>query len=216
MFGFCSDCDSFKKTDLKLQQSVSDLVLSGVVAAETGTKNLFSFSAISKDASSIDQQFTKFKNFVSEASEPFKSELSFVLFPIFVHLYLELVSNGQKSLAQKFHGRHRGMFQSSDQFRVVVDMLPNISSASDVPSHPQIKEFKVLVFEASSLEVALCSLLGAYFVFNIKYPKEASYTLEFLQRHIVLLKVSSEEKTRRRDVLAFLYGPDQLFSSREH
>ncbi|KAG0409761.1 hypothetical protein HPB47_013116 [Ixodes persulcatus] len=136
------DCDSFKKTDLKLQQSVSDLVLSGVVAAETGTKNLFSFSAISKDASSIDQQFTKLKNFVSEASEPFKSELSFVLFPIFVHLYLELVSNGQKSLAQKFHGRHRGMFQSSDQFRVVVDVLPNISSASDVPSHPQIKEFK--------------------------------------------------------------------------
>ncbi|CAN7937908.1 unnamed protein product [Ixodes hexagonus] len=136
------DCDSFKKTDLKLQQSVSDLVLNGVVATETGTKNLFSFSAISKDASSVDQQFTKLKNFVSEASEPFKSELTFVLFPIFVHLYLELITNGQKSSAQKFHGRHRGMFQSSDQFRVVVDMLPNISSASDVPSHPQIKEFK--------------------------------------------------------------------------
>ncbi|EEC09179.1 conserved hypothetical protein [Ixodes scapularis] len=93
------DCDSFKKTDLKLQQSVSDLVLSGVVAAETGTKNLFSFSAISKDASSIDQQFTKFKNFVSEASEPFQSRSSALSwFPIFVHLYLELVSNGQKSL----------------------------------------------------------------------------------------------------------------------
>ncbi|KAM7309429.1 uncharacterized protein ISCGN_013060 [Ixodes scapularis] len=29
-------------------------------------------------------------------------------------------------------------------------------------------------------------------------------------------KVSSEENIRRRDVLAFPYGPDQLFSSREH
>ncbi|KAM7281911.1 hypothetical protein ISCGN_002070 [Ixodes scapularis] len=33
---------------------------------------------------------------------------------------------------------------------------------------------------------------------------------------IAITIVSSEENIRRRDVLAFPYGPDQLFSSREH
>ncbi|KAL3200639.1 hypothetical protein MRX96_012920 [Rhipicephalus microplus] len=136
------DCDSFKKSDVKLQQSVADFALNGTVASETGAKNVLSYSPVNKDAQAVEQQFSKLKNFIADACEPFKSELTFMLFPMFVHLYLELISNGQKSSAQKFHSRHRSTFQSSDQYRMITDMLPSITSASDVPSHPHVKEFR--------------------------------------------------------------------------
>lgn len=136
------DCDSFKKADVKLQQSVADYALNGTVASETGAKNVLSYSPVNKDAQAVEQQFSKLKNFIADACEPFKSELTFMLFPVFVHLYLELISNGQKSSAQKFHNRHRSTFQSSDQYRLIMDMLPSITSASDVPSHPHVKEFR--------------------------------------------------------------------------
>lgn len=136
------DCDSSKKADVRLQQSVADFALNGTVASETGAKNVLSYSPVNKDAQAVEQQFSKLKNFIADACEPFKSELTFVLFPMFVHLYLELVSNGQKSSAQKFHSRHRSTFQSSEQYRTITDILPSITSASDVPSHPHVKEFR--------------------------------------------------------------------------
>ncbi|XP_075545493.1 TAF5-like RNA polymerase II p300/CBP-associated factor-associated factor 65 kDa subunit 5L isoform X2 [Dermacentor variabilis] len=136
------DCDSFKKADVKLQQSVADFALNGTVASETGAKNVLSYSPVNKDAQAVEQQFSKLKNFIADACEPFKSELTFILFPVFVHLYLELITNGQKSSAQKFHSRHRTTFLSSDQYRMITDMLPSITSASDVPSHPHVKEFR--------------------------------------------------------------------------
>ncbi|KAK8760698.1 hypothetical protein V5799_028034 [Amblyomma americanum] len=136
------DCDSFKKSDMKVHQSVSDFALNGTVASETGSKNVISYSPVNKDAQVVEQQFTKLKSFIADACEPFKSELTFILFPVFVHLYLDLIANGQKSSAQKFHNRHRGTFQSSDQYRMITDMLPSITSASDVPSHPHVKEFR--------------------------------------------------------------------------
>lgn len=136
------DCDSFKKADLKLQQSVNDFVLNGTVASETGSKNVISYSPVNKDAQAVEQQFSRLKSFVADACEPFKSELTYILFPVFVHLYLELICNGHKASAQKFHNRHRSTFQSSDQYRTITDMLPSITSASDVPSYPHVKEFR--------------------------------------------------------------------------
>ncbi|XP_064480248.1 TAF5-like RNA polymerase II p300/CBP-associated factor-associated factor 65 kDa subunit 5L [Ornithodoros turicata] len=136
------DSDSFKKSDLRLQQSLHDLALNTTIASETGTRNLVRYGCISKDATAIDHQFSSLKTFIADASEPFKSQLTFILFPAFVHLYLELINGGHKGSAQKFHARYRHMFQPQEQYRSVVDALPNVTSPSDVPAHPQVKEFR--------------------------------------------------------------------------
>lgn len=40
--------------------------------------------------------FFRFKHFISDSVEPFRNELVDFLYPMFVHIYLELVGNGQK------------------------------------------------------------------------------------------------------------------------
>lgn len=50
--------------------------------------------------------FTRLKSWMMEASEPCRSELSQVLFPLFVHLYLELVAATGRQAANKFFKKH--------------------------------------------------------------------------------------------------------------
>ena len=48
----------------------------------------------------------RLKAWMMEASEPCRSELSQVLFPLFVHLYLELVTATGRTTANRFFKRH--------------------------------------------------------------------------------------------------------------
>lgn len=137
-----SDSDVFKKTDFKLHQPIEEMTIQGMVCAETGVRNAISFSSISGDATAIDQQYNRLKVFVTEASEPFKCELTYVLFPMFVHLYLELISNGQKTAAQKFHSRHSGSFATVQNYKSVVSTLSSIQTMQDLSTYPNVKDFR--------------------------------------------------------------------------
>ncbi len=48
-----------------------------------------------------------FQFWISESPDAFKPELAQLLYPMFTHLYLELVCAGQRQMAQKFHKRHQ-------------------------------------------------------------------------------------------------------------
>ncbi len=43
----------------------------------------------------------RIKTFITEAVEPYRGELKDLLYPLFVHVYLELLCNGQKTPGQK-------------------------------------------------------------------------------------------------------------------
>ena len=58
----------------------------------------------------IEQQYNKFKIWISESLDSFKPELAQLLYPMFTHLYLDLVLAGHKLIAQKFHRRHQVIF----------------------------------------------------------------------------------------------------------
>ncbi|MCL4122259.1 UNVERIFIED_CONTAM: hypothetical protein GTU68_031399, partial [Idotea baltica] len=64
--------------------------------------NSFTFSTTSSQYNFIDQQYIRLKSWMTEASEPCRSELSQVLFPLFVHLYLELLTGAGKQAAKFF------------------------------------------------------------------------------------------------------------------
>lgn len=134
--------ETFKKNDLKLNQTMQEMALCRLVRNEASIGNAFSFSSISGDATAIDQHFTKLKTFISNAVEPYKTELSHVLFPMFVHLYLELVYNGQKTPAQKFHNRHHGMFVETSKYKTTVDTLKEVVDLQDILDNPDIKAFR--------------------------------------------------------------------------
>ena len=55
----------------------------------------------------IEQQYARFKLWISESLDFYKMELVQLLYPIFTHLYLDLVLAGHKLIAQKFHKRHQ-------------------------------------------------------------------------------------------------------------
>ena len=55
----------------------------------------------------IEAQYARFKLWISESPDFYKPELAQLLYPIFTHLYLDLVLAGHKLIAQKFHKRHQ-------------------------------------------------------------------------------------------------------------
>ena len=55
----------------------------------------------------VEQQYARFKLWISESPDFYKPELAQLLYPIFTHLYLDLVLAGHKLIAQKFHKRHQ-------------------------------------------------------------------------------------------------------------
>ena len=55
----------------------------------------------------VEQQYARFKLWISESPDFYKPELAQLLYPIFTHLYLDLVLSGHKVIAQKFHKRHQ-------------------------------------------------------------------------------------------------------------
>lgn len=137
-----TDGELYKKSELQLHQTLEDMSVNGALQIAGSSTNVISFSSISGDATAIDQQFSRLKTFISEASEPFKSELTHLLFPMFVQLYLELISNGQKAAAQKFHSRHTSLFLESEDYTSVVESLSRILTLSDIDEQPEIKKFR--------------------------------------------------------------------------
>ena len=44
---------------------------------------------------------SRLKAFIQEAIEPYVTELEPLLFPLFVHVYMEMVSNGHKAAGEQ-------------------------------------------------------------------------------------------------------------------
>ena len=55
----------------------------------------------------IEQQCARFKLWILESADFYKPGLAQLLYPIFTHLYLDLLLAGHKLIAQKFHQRYQ-------------------------------------------------------------------------------------------------------------
>lgn len=62
----------------------------------------------------------RLKSWMTEASEPCRSELSQVLFPLFVHLYLELLTGAGKQAARIFFSRHHQVTMVNYLFLIII------------------------------------------------------------------------------------------------
>ncbi|GAB6019420.1 TAF5-like RNA polymerase II, p300 CBP-associated factor (PCAF)-associated factor [Chamberlinius hualienensis] len=137
-----ADTETYKKNEVKLQQNLQDMALQSAANNEASVRNVIEFSSVNRDVTVIDQQFTRLKVFISEGLEPYKSELTYILFPVFVHLYLEMIVNGQKTPAIKFCSRHQGLFLDVPQYKEIIEDLNKVVTAQDLPKYLNIKAFR--------------------------------------------------------------------------
>uniref|UniRef100_T1J6X2 TFIID subunit TAF5 NTD2 domain-containing protein n=1 Tax=Strigamia maritima TaxID=126957 RepID=T1J6X2_STRMM len=127
---------------MKLAESLQEMATRGLINNDCSKRNVINYSLISNDSTVIDQQFVKLKTFISDAAEPYKSELTYILYPMFVHLYLDLIHNSQKNIAQKFYQRHNSLFLPIPNYSEIIETLKKISSFNDLNQHVKMKDFR--------------------------------------------------------------------------
>uniref|UniRef100_A0A1B6DPN1 TFIID subunit TAF5 NTD2 domain-containing protein n=1 Tax=Clastoptera arizonana TaxID=38151 RepID=A0A1B6DPN1_9HEMI len=92
---------NLKETEesLKREANLSDIV---ATEAESEVSNVLSAYKSEGDPNVYEEAYTDLKKFVEGALDIYKHELGMILYPVFVHMYLELVYNGHEEKAIKF------------------------------------------------------------------------------------------------------------------
>ena len=127
--------DNFKRraTSFKTTYSLREMALRQVVENETSSNDCFQFTSEgSSDPRLVEQQYTRFKMLITESPDYYKPELAQLLYPIFTHLYLELINSGKKADAQKFHKKHQSTFLGNVEFAQFIRRLSPITSIEDM------------------------------------------------------------------------------------
>ncbi|KAK4320841.1 hypothetical protein Pmani_008327 [Petrolisthes manimaculis] len=129
------------------------------------TPNSFTFSTTSTHHSHIDHQYVRLKSWMMEASEPCRSELSQVLFPLFIHLYLELVAGTGRQAAKKFFVKHYQVFLVNRDYENILSQVLNAATVNsgDMTSSPVIQNLK-----SGKYMVRLSELTLNYFLRYLK------------------------------------------------
>lgn len=136
-----SEGDAFKRSDLKLHQTLQEMALQGVVNSQASAQNVVALSSSEVSDFELVNQYEMLKGFISEASEPYRSQLSYFLCPMFVELYIELISSGHFAPAKKLYSNYHGLFVDIEGYSGLVKKLPTFS-AQDMYTHADITEFQ--------------------------------------------------------------------------
>uniref|UniRef100_A0A6A7FVJ6 TAF5-like RNA polymerase II p300/CBP-associated factor-associated factor 65 kDa subunit 5L n=2 Tax=Hirondellea gigas TaxID=1518452 RepID=A0A6A7FVJ6_9CRUS len=98
---------------------------------DSHSPNSYGFSATSANLLHVEHQFARLKSWMMEASEPCRSELSQLLFPLFVHIYLELGASNGKHAANAFFNRNYQVFRVNRDYEQTLRQLITTSATGD-------------------------------------------------------------------------------------
>ena len=140
---------SRRKLDTKRSRcvSIAEMTSRSVVTSAASTNNIIVFSTTNIDYTQTEQQYTAFKFWISESEDHFKPELAQLLYPLFTHLYITLLTScpsqpGTPSPATKFHARHRATFLGNPEFKQFIHQLGEVSSAAELEQNQSIVSFR--------------------------------------------------------------------------
>ena len=94
------------------EQKLEDMAFKSSVGNERGLQNVLSFGVNTSDPSIYEEQYANLKSFVTGANQAYRIELTKLLFPLFVNIYLELVSKNHLLLAQGFFTKYSTDFSA--------------------------------------------------------------------------------------------------------
>ena len=127
--------DTFKRLNVppSTTQSVHQMALRQVLENESSSNDCIQFSTCGiTESRVVELQYSKFKVWISESPDHYKPELAQLLYPMFTHLYLELVTSGKKTDAQKFYKKHQTTFMGNVEFAQFIRLLSPISTPEDL------------------------------------------------------------------------------------
>lgn len=125
-----------------LVQSKAQLAVRELLRSEAGSTATVALSSPPNvDPLVIEQQYAKFKMWISESHDSYKPELAQLLYPMFTHLYLDLVLAGHKNIAQKFHKRHQSTFLGNPNFASFIRVLCNVQTLEDIQRDVSVTAF---------------------------------------------------------------------------
>lgn len=183
-------------------QSLENMALKGSTSGETSTDNTLSYSSVSGDATVCELQFNRLRYFLQDSDCLQGTNLLNLLFPIFVHMYLELLTNGHKSSAHKFINRHSSMFRTDSKQLELIDQLSKLGSHADITQARDIVDFKDLKYEVTVSQHAFEQI-------NKHLKKEDNMiTMQIFNQHIKL-QVKGETSSQ------LLLGNDQPDSKKQ-
>ena len=138
-----------------------------------------------------EQQYAKFKLWISESPDFYKPELAQLLYPIFTHFYLDLVLAGHKLIAQKFHKRHQSTFLVNPNFASFIRVLNNIVNPEDI----QQDNGSVQTFLNTKYSVTLSNRTFHYLMRYLQQQQSMG------QPHILLHVLHAKVDVRLQDAL---------------
>ncbi|KAK0168324.1 hypothetical protein PV327_002141 [Microctonus hyperodae] len=195
------DVDVCRKSDRFKCISSTEMALNDI--SETGTSNLnsFVFSSITNDVAAADQAYQKMKMWISSLNnEDIKLELRGLLYPIFCHLYLEMLHAGNPQAAIQFLKAHQSEFPS-DSERDFLEELSSVFSIQDIELRPLVNAFRTRKYKVDISDEAHIALQ--------KYLAKQGHIIimQIINIHITIIKKiedpveeGDDEKISRTDI----------------
>jgi len=126
----------------KLQVSLEEHALNSVIERECSLRNAISYNPDSLDYQTAETQYSNFKVWISNSPDHYKPELAQLLYPLFSHIYIRLLSlTAAPTAAHRFHARHLSTFQVNPEFKQFIQQLGEISSIDEIQHCPSISNF---------------------------------------------------------------------------
>ncbi|XP_045073848.1 TAF5-like RNA polymerase II p300/CBP-associated factor-associated factor 65 kDa subunit 5L [Coregonus clupeaformis] len=125
----------------KLSQSAEEMAANLTVQTESGCANIVSAAPCQADPQQYETQFSRLRNFLSEAALPWGQEVSCVLYPLFVYLHLDMVRCSLKGAVDGFYSRFHSLFLGDAEQRSTVEQLRHVLTQQDVTANPKLLAF---------------------------------------------------------------------------
>ncbi|XP_076178618.1 will decrease acetylation [Ptiloglossa arizonensis] len=145
-----------KNTQLTCR-TTDEMTLNATAASATSQDNSIIFSAISIDVAAADQAYQRLKMWVNIAlNDKLKMELKGLLYPVFCHLYLEMLHAGNRQAAIQFLKSHQNEFNSEIE-KDFLEELSSVFSVQDIELRPLVNSFRTRKYKVDMSDIAhLC------------------------------------------------------------
>ncbi|XP_015436847.1 PREDICTED: TAF5-like RNA polymerase II p300/CBP-associated factor-associated factor 65 kDa subunit 5L [Dufourea novaeangliae] len=147
----------FCKTNQIHCRTSDEMTLNAAAASATSQDNSIIFSAISIDVAAADQAYQRLKMWVNIALvDKLKMELKGLLYPVFCHLYLEMLHAGNRQAAIHFLKAHQNDFNSETE-KDFLEELSSVFSVQDIELRPLVNSFRTRKYKVDMSDIAhLC------------------------------------------------------------
>lgn len=150
----------------------------GMDSMQTGGRNAVSYASMMTDASAYEEQYLSLKIFLAACNASYKRELSSILFPIFIHFYLDLIAKPDFPTAQSFYNKFHHDHEEHE--KEVTQFISKITLVSQIVLYPSVNELR-------SNKINL-KLSHSVYLYLLQHLRHGNYTLvlQTLNRHFTV------------------------------